>query len=103
MTEEDKLGVNGNHIALLFPLLGVLQAYSNRKANDDAESWAEEAGSTATSKKYKSNDCSVGSACEQPPGATPATLCDHQVPCHFECQDLPCKDGCGADLEGMLV
>lgn len=89
MTEEDKLGV--------------LQAYSDRKANDGAGSWAEGAGGTATSKKHKSYGCSAGSACEQPPGATLATPCDHQIPYHFECQDLPCKDGCGAGLEGMLV
>ena len=43
MTEEDKLGV--------------LQAYSDREANDGAGFWAEGAGGTATSKKYKSYGC----------------------------------------------
>lgn len=104
----------------------VLRVYSERKEKEaedagdsesfeDSNSDGDEAEVTAST-KCKSFRCGAGSACMEPVNTAISSLCKHGKPRHFECDQLPCKDGCGdvaetggsddgeeAQAAGMLV
>lgn len=74
------------------------QAVSNAQSSEDSEDGSD-GGSSPRTSKYPNFPCSAGPACLDKTSTTFASLCQHQNPRHFECEQLPCV-GCEEDDDG---